>query len=88
MPRVPPKKQAEQGKKPHTINGRLLDVATFSAEQGWSPKTTRGMVARRLVPFRRLGGRVVFLRTDVTQWLERLAGCGPDEAIRNMQARQ
>jgi hypothetical protein len=46
------------------------------------------MIERRLIPFRRLGGRIVFLRSELDAWLQALPGCAPGEARRNAEERR
>ncbi len=74
-------------KRPRQINGLLLDVRTAASFLGGSEKQLRGMVDRRLVPFRRINSRIVFLRSELEQFLFMLPGCTADEAKANMEAR-
>ena len=71
-----------------TINGTALDVRSAAALIGGSEKQTRALVERRLIPFRRLGGRIVFLRTELEQWLASLDGCTLEEAKETLRVRQ
>ncbi len=66
----------------------LLDVTAVARLLGCSPKSIRARVARRLIPFRRLGGRIVFLRTELVAFIEGLDGCDPDEAHSNLTQRR
>jgi hypothetical protein len=66
----------------------LLDVRTGTAFIGGTEKYMRGLVARRLIPFRRLGGRIVFVRSELEQWLLSLEGCTVEEARANQEARR
>lgn len=70
------------------FSGELLDVATAASLLGTTPKSLRARVARRCIPFRRLGGRIVFLRTELTEFLHTLDGCTPEEARANLENRQ
>lgn len=88
MVRTPPKKQPGQGCGPRTIDGVCLDVRTGSAFLGWSEKQTRGLVARGLIPYRRLGGRIVFIKKELEQWVTGLEGVALDEAMINREARR
>lgn len=81
----PPKKTAGQAQLPRRINGLLLDVDGASSFIGCTEKTLRSGVARREVPFRRLGGRLVFLRSELERFVQQLEGCGLEEALRNAQ---
>jgi hypothetical protein len=85
--RKPPRKQNGQGVGPRWIDGAALDVRGASVFYGGTEKRTRGYVARRQIPFRRLGGRIIFLRAELEQWLTTLDGCTLDEARTNLEAR-
>lgn len=86
--RLPPPKQRGQQRGPRRIDGAALDVRGASALCGWSEKKTRSMIERRLMPFRRIGGRIVFLRSELEAWLAALGGCSLEEALENLRARQ
>ena len=86
--KIPPKKQPGQGCGPRTIDGAALDVRSASALLGAKEKQTRGLVARRLIPFRRLGGRIIFLRSELLAWLSALDGCSLGEALQNVVERK
>ena len=83
----PPKRTKGMGLGPRTINGAALDVRSASAFCGFSEKQTRGLVARRLIPFKRLGGRIVFLKAELEASLAALDGCTPEEASDNRNTR-
>lgn len=85
--RKPPKKQSGQGLGHRTIAGAVFDVRTGSGHLGVSQKTMYGYVARRLVPFRKLNGRIVFLKDELDAWLHNLEGCTPDEVKANIAQR-
>jgi len=81
---TPPKK-----KRGHrTINGAALDVRSAAALLGMTEKTLRGMIARQLVPFRRLNSRIIVLRSELEIWLQTLDGCTLDDARINMEQRR
>ena len=86
--RRPPKKLLGQGLGARTINGAALDVRSAAAFVGDTEKGIRGKAARRLIPFRRLGGRIVFLRSELEMWLSGLDGCTLDEAKTNQEMRR
>ena len=69
------------------FDGALLDVDAAATLLGCSARTLRARVARRLVPFRRFGGRIVFLRKELLSFCERLDGCTAQEARANLAAR-
>lgn len=84
----PPKKQPGQGLGPRRIDGAALDVRGASTFYGGTEKQTRGLVDRRLIPFKRLGKRIVFLRSELEAWLSSLDGCSLAEARTNLEARR
>jgi hypothetical protein len=85
--RTPPKKQPGQGKGRRTLNGLALDVRGAAGLLGTTEKTVRGMIDRRVVPFRRLNARIIFLRPELETWLQTLEGCSLGEAKANREAR-
>jgi hypothetical protein len=72
---------------PRRFDGQLLDIASASELLGCLEKTLRARISRRLVPFRRFGTRIVFLRTELLAFCEQLDGCRPDEARENARVR-
>jgi Helix-turn-helix domain len=62
-------------------------VRTTAALLGTSEKLVRARVERRLIPFRRLGGRIVFPRDELTAYQQRLPGCSLDETLKNLEQR-
>ena len=69
------------------INGELLDIARASQLLGCSQKALRARVSRRIVPFRKFGGRIVFRRTELEQFIECLPGVTVAQAKANLAAR-
>ncbi len=55
-----------------------MDVAALASWLGLSEKTVRSRVDRRLLPFHRWSGRLVFLRAEVTDYFKHLPGCSVD----------
>jgi hypothetical protein len=83
----PPKKEKDQKTGPRRLDGALLDVTSAARFLGATEKCIWSRVARQLLPFRRWGGRVVFLRADLMTFLAKLDGVSVDEAIANTAAR-
>lgn len=83
----PPRKRAGQAKVPRRFDGVLKDVATLARELGDTEKGIRSKVARGLVPYRRLGSRIVFIDDEISGWLRHLPGVGVDEALKNQAER-
>lgn len=71
----------------HADLPRVLYVNGAAHLLGNTPKAVRNQVARKLIPFHRLGGRVIFLRDELESFLAGLPGCTPQEAVSNVQAR-
>jgi hypothetical protein len=88
MRQAPPLKRAGQAKGPRRLNGAVLDVTTFATEFGDTDKGVRAKAARGLLPYRRLGGRIVFIRSEVEDFLRKLPGVSVDEALANLKARE
>ena len=89
-PSVPPKKLRGQGvgrRGFRDVGGELLDVSAAARMLGWSEKMLRARVVRRTIPFRRLGARLVFRRRDLEAFMAALEGCGVEEALANVAAR-
>lgn len=70
-----------------TFDGIVLDVNTCGTVLGTSERVIRGLVAKKIIPYRRLGGRIVFIKTEIETWLANLSGCSLDEARRNLKLR-
>ena len=76
-------------KKPRLLPpGQVLDVASTASFLGVTEKAVRARVARRLIPFRKWGGRIVFLRTELMEFLESLPGCDLANALQNQATRE
>ena len=70
MKRYPPKKKKGQGTGPRTINGIIKDLPSLSTLLGTSEKKVRSMVARQMLPYRKWGGRLIFLEQEIKEFLE------------------
>ncbi len=86
--RPPPKKQKGQATSPRTLNGGVKDVASLSAWLGWPVKKVRADVERGRLPYRKHGGRIIFLQHEVETFLARLPGIDAATALKNMAARK
>ena len=85
---MPPRKTAGQATGPRRLDGEILDCYGAAFFLGSSEKTVRSRVARRLIPFKRFGGRIVFLRSELRAYLAALDGCDVDEALENVAIRK
>jgi hypothetical protein len=80
-------KVRREEKKPVTFQGEILDVTSAATFLGISEKSLRARVARRMIPFKRWGGRVCFLRGELLDFLRNLEGCRIEEALQNGRER-
>ena len=85
--RRPPRKKTNDAKVPRTFSGALLDVSKAATFLGVSEGVVRARVDRRLLPYRRFGGRIVFLKTELELFLTSLPGCSLKEAKENLDIR-
>ena len=74
--------------KRRTFNGLLLGVSEGSALLGNLERSLRRFVARGIVPYRKLGSRIVFRRSELEQWIENLPGVSLKDAELNRKARR
>ena len=76
-----------QTKKRRAINGYILDVSAAAKFLGATEKTLRALVERRVVPFHRLNRRIIFIKEELVEDLQRLPGCTLAEAQANREKR-
>lgn len=69
---------------PRRFDGKLLDVRGAAELLGVSQKVVRARVHRHLLPFRRFGGRVLFVRDELERFVDELPGCSAQEAKHNL----
>jgi predicted DNA-binding transcriptional regulator AlpA len=83
-----PKRQPGQGKGPRELAGALLDVRGVAELLGVTEKAIRCRAAQRLLPCRRWGGRVVFLRSEIEAFFAALPGVSIEEARQEQATRR
>ena len=90
MRKPPPHKQPGQAKGPRTINGpEIMDVHACARDYFKGSEATVWSRKRRgLLPYRKYGGRIIFLRSELEQFFAQLPGVSVDEAIENIEARK
>lgn len=71
-----------------TVNGLLLDVREAASFLGTSERSLRWHADHKLIPFRRLGRRIVFRRAELEAFVDRLPGVSLTEARHNANARK
>ena len=82
MRKPPPAKRKGQARGNRTIDGEVLDLRSTARFLGITEHTLRARVSRRLVPFRKWGARIIFLRSELVEFFRQLPGC-PLEEVRN-----
>lgn len=66
----------------------FYDVAEVAELLNCSQKAVRHKVARRLIPVKKLGKRLLFPKTALHAFIKNLPGVSLDEAERNREVRQ
>jgi hypothetical protein len=79
----PPTKKAGQAKGSRRRNGFVLDMASAAQFAGWTENAMRARVERGRVPYRRDGGRIIFIRDEIEDFLRKLPGVNVKEALTN-----
>ncbi len=67
---------------------QLLDVPSAADLLGMTPKAVRQRVARRMIPFRKWGGRICFVKAELDAFIASLPGCHLEEARENEEAKR
>ena len=83
----PPRKSNGQACGPRTIDGMIMDLPHAAILLGVTEKMLRARVARKTVPFRHLGGRIVFVKTELQEFLQALDGVNLEKALANLRSR-
>lgn len=87
MKQRPPIKRAGTATGRRRFDGATKDIAGLAARMGVTEKALRAQVARGLIPYRRFGGRIIFLADEVDAFLRQLPGVTLDQALANVAAR-
>lgn len=72
---------------PATGAGVLLDVRGAACLLGLTEKGLRRQVEKGRVPFRRLGRKIVFVTSEIQQWVNDLPGVSLDQ-VNSMRDRR
>lgn len=70
-----------------TTDQQALNVVEAANLAGMTEKAIRQRIARRTLPFRKLGGRIIFFKNELEEFLRDLPGCSVEEAKINTMAR-
>ena len=69
-------------------SGATLNVRQAAEYLGWSEKSVRSHVARQTLPYRKMGYRILFIRSELEKFVENLPGTTMEVAITNVEKRQ
>ncbi len=69
------------------ISGEILGVREAAELVGVTESMLRARVARRLVQFRKWSGRIIFIRSELMEFINSLPGCSLKEAFENLEKR-
>ena len=65
----------------------LTGVGSCAQWMGQSQKATQSRVDRNLIPYRKWGGRIIFIKSELIAFLAALEGCTVDQALQNLAQR-
>ena len=63
----------------------VMDIAACAAFLKTTEKAIRHRIERRQLPFRRFGGRIIFLKEEVIAFIRTLPGHAPDPEQLNLR---
>jgi len=69
-------------------DGQLLGVAEGTLMIGNTERSTRALIAKGIIPYVKLGGRVLFRRAELEKWIQTLPGVSLKDAELNRKARR
>lgn len=52
----------------------ILNVVELSDFLNRSPGAIRNLVMRRVIPYRKVAGRLTFLRSEIEEWIDKAPG--------------
>ncbi|MCI0625913.1 MAG: helix-turn-helix domain-containing protein [Acidobacteria bacterium] len=64
-------------------HSEILNVSSVAAFLGVTDKAVYAKVARRCIPFRKWGGKLIFVKSEVEEFLARLQGVEVHDALEN-----
>jgi predicted DNA-binding transcriptional regulator AlpA len=57
----------------------ILNTREIGELIGRSPPAIRNLVLRRAIPYRKVAGRLIFLREEILKWIEDAPGVRPED---------
>ena len=70
------------------IGAQVLDISSAAELLGMTPKGIRKRVERRMIPFKKWGSRICFVRAELESFIASLPGCTVEEAQNNEEAKR
>jgi hypothetical protein len=86
--RSPPRKKAGIKTGRRRLTGAVLDVAGAAELLGVTEKVIRARASRMMLPHRRWGKRLVFVKRELEDFFRTLPGCSMETAIEEVNDRQ
>ncbi len=65
------------------MNEEYLNTKENADFIGRTPGAIRNLVLRRAIPFRKVGGRLVFLRSEIEAWINMAPGVTVEDLKKN-----
>lgn len=65
------------------LRGTYLDTSELAAYLGRTPQAIRDMVCRHKIPFRKPGGRLLFIKSEIDTWVQGSKGITLNELQKN-----
>lgn len=65
-----------------SVTKERMTTSDCSAYLSRSPGAIRNLVNRRRIPFRRVGGRLLFLKSEIDRWIDEAPGIRPEDLQR------
>ncbi len=76
-----------QGRERNPKNGATLRIWEAAIYLGETEAVVRSRIKRGVLPYRRLGGRIVLLRSELDAYLMALPGITLEEARKNIEGK-
>lgn len=81
------RQRTRNGARVNDPDGLLLDVRGAAQLLACTEKSIRARISRKILPYRKLSGRIVFLRSELEEFVATLPGVTLDEAQVNLVMR-
>jgi len=72
-------RKSHQDKTKTESDGQYMDIGELASYIKRSKGAIRNLVLRRGIPYRKVGGRLIFLRREIDEWIQMAFGKNLDE---------